>query len=315
MPKVISMINWKGGVGKSTLSLHLGVGAMKFSNPESRARVLLVDLDPQCNLSYLALGVSKYIDHVYDKKKPTLKNLFDSYFKGETFDTTKAIIKKPITASPGKIWVDVDLLPSHHDLVLVDMRLAREKKSGTTHQEETRYEIDKLSIIQNALDQVADQYDYIILDCPPNINLVTQNSFFASDSYVIPAIPDFLSTVGISLIRTEMDRLNKNFSQMIGYSGIDATYADAELKGIIFNMVDEYGGGPKQTHDTTINLMKTQHPNLVFKNYVTDGDGISTAADNNMTVYSYDHFPKAKANGQKQAEALERVTAEFISRV
>lgn len=147
MPKVISMINWKGGVGKSTLSLHLGVGAMKFSNPESRARVLLVDLDPQCNLSYLALGVSKYIDHVYDKKKPTLKNLFDSYFKGETFDTTKAIIKKPITASPGKIWIDVDLLPSHHDLVLVDMRLAREKKSGTTHQEETRYEIDKLSII------------------------------------------------------------------------------------------------------------------------------------------------------------------------
>lgn len=102
---------------------------------------------------------------------------------------------------------------------------------------------------------------------------------------------------------------------MIGYSGIDATYADAELKGIIFNMVDEYGGGPKQTHDTTINLMKTQHPNLVFENYVTDGDGISTAADNNMTVYSYDHFPKAKANGQKQAEALERVTAEFISRV
>lgn len=315
MPKVISMINWKGGVGKSTLSLHLGVGAMKFSNPKSRARVLLVDLDPQCNLSYLALGVSKYIDYVYEKKKPTLKNLFDSYFKGETFDTTKAIIKKPITASPGKIWLDVDLLPSHHDLVLVDMRLAREKKSGTTHQEETRYEIDKLSIIQNALDQVADQYDYIILDCPPNINLVTQNSFFASDSYVIPAIPDFLSTVGISLIRTEMDRLNKNFSQMIGYSGIDATYADAQLKGIIFNMVDEYGGGPKDTHNTTINLMKTQHPNLVFTNYVTDGDGISTAADNNMTVYSYDHFPKAKANGKKQAEALERVTAEFISRV
>ena len=315
MPKVISMINWKGGVGKSTLSLHLAVGLMKFSPSTPRARVLLVDLDPQCNLSYLALGVSKYIEYVYEKKSPTLKNLFDSYFKGEHFDTSKAIIKKPITASPGKIWLDVDLLPSHHDLVLVDMRLAREKKSGTTHQEETRYEIDKLSIIKNALDQVADQYDYIILDCPPNINLVTQNSFFASDSYVIPAIPDFLSTVGISLIRTEMERLNKNFGQMIGYSGIDAIYSDAELKGIIFNMVDEYGGGPKQTHAATINSMQIQHPNLVFENYVTDGDGISTAADNNMTVYSYDHFPKAKANGQKQSEALERVTAEFISRV
>ncbi|MBW5285894.1 AAA family ATPase [Burkholderia gladioli] len=302
-------------MGKSTLSLHLGVGIMRLADQETRARVLLVDLDPQCNLSYLALGVSKYIDYVYDKKKPTLKNLFDSYFKGETFNTADAIIKKPIKASPGKIWVDVDLLPSHHDLVLVDMRLAREKKSGTTHQEETKYEIDKLSIIKNAIEQVADQYDYVLLDCPPNINLVTQNSFFASDSYVIPAIPDFLSTVGISLIRSEMDRLNKSFGQMIGYSGIDMSYSNAELKGIIFNMVDEHGGGPKQTHKNTIESMKAQHPGMIFQNYVTDGDGISTAADNTMTVYSHDHFPKAKANGKKQADALERVTQEFISRV
>ncbi|WP_238541330.1 ParA family protein [Burkholderia gladioli] len=278
----------------------MGVGIMRLADQETRARVLLVDLDPQCNLSYLALGVSKYIDYVYDKKKPTLKNLFDSYFKGETFNTADAIIKKPIKASPGKIWVDVDLLPSHHDLVLVDMRLAREKKSGTTHQEETKYEIDKLSIIKNAIEQVADQYDYVLLDCPPNINLVTQNSFFASDSYVIPAIPDFLSTVGISLIRSEMDRLNKSFGQMIGYSGIDMSYSNAELKGIIFNMVDEHGGGPKQTHKNTIESMKAQHPGMIFQNYVTDGDGISTAADNTMTVYSHDHFPKAKANGKNK---------------
>lgn len=315
MPKIVSMINWKGGVGKSTLSLHLGVGVMRFGSTEPRARVLLVDLDPQCNLSYLALGVSKYIEHVYEKKKPTLKNLFDSYFKGEIFNTADAIINKPIKASPGKIWLDVDLLPSHHDLVLVDMRLAREKKSGTTHQEETKYEIDKLSIIKNAIERVADRYDYVILDCPPNINLVTQNSFFASDSYVIPAIPDFLSTVGISLIRSEMDRLNKSFSQMIGYSGVDMAYSNAELKGIIFNMVDEHGGGPKQTHRDTIQSMQTQHPGMLFTSYVTDGDGVSTAADNNMTVYSYDHFPKAKANGKKQADAFQRVSQEFIARV
>ncbi|WP_458006500.1 ParA family protein, partial [Escherichia coli] len=67
-------------------------------------------------------------------------------------------------------------------------------------------------------DQVAEDYDYIILDCPPNINLVTQNAFFASELYLIPAIPDFLSTVGISLIKSEMDKLNKNFRGMIQYS-------------------------------------------------------------------------------------------------
>jgi len=315
MPRVISMINWKGGVGKSTLSLHLGVGLMKFSGTSPRPRVLLVDLDPQCNLSYLALGVSKYIEYVYDDKKPTLKNIFDAYFKGETFDTSKAIIKTPISASPGKHWIQVDLLPSHHELVLVDMRLAREKKSGTSHQEETRYEIEKLSIIKDAIDQVADQYDYVILDCPPNINLVTQNSFFASDSYVIPAIPDFLSTVGISLIRSEMDRLNQSFTQMIGYAGVSINYSNAELKGIIFNMVDEYGQGPKKTHKGTISSTQSQHPGLVFDNYVTDGDGISTAADNNMTVYSHEHFPKSQTNGEKQAKLLEEVVKEFIVRV
>lgn len=313
MPKVISMINWKGGVGKSTLSLHLAVNIMRLS-PKT-PKVLLIDLDPQCNLSYLALGVSKYIDSVYTKKQPTLKDIFDSYFNGKVYDTSKAIIRQPITASPGHMWSNVDILPSHHELVLIDMRLAREKKSGTSHQEETKFELDKLSIIQKAINKVQDEYQYVIMDCPPNINLVTQNSFFASQSYVIPAIPDFLSTVGISLIKSEMEKLNKNFKGMIDYSGSDIEYSDAELKGIIFNMVDEYSGRPKETHRSTIDSVKSQHPNMVFDNYVTDGDGISTAADNNMTVFSYKDFPKAKANAEKQASLLDAVTKEFLKKV
>ncbi len=313
MPKVISMINWKGGVGKSTLSLHLGVDIMRQSS--ERPKVLLIDLDPQCNLSYLALGVSKYIDSVYTDKQPTLKNIFDSYFNGKVYDTSKAIIHQPITASPGHVWSNVDILPSHHELVLIDMRLAREKKSGTSHQEETKFELDKLSIIQTAINQVQEKYQYVIMDCPPNINLVTQNAFFASRSYVIPAIPDFLSTVGISLIKSEMEKLNKNFKSMIDYSGSDIDYSDAELKGIIFNMVDEYGGGPKETHRDTIDSVNIQHPGMVFDNYVTDGDGISTAADNNMTVFSFKELPKAKANAEKQASLLTEVTKEFLKKV
>jgi chromosome partitioning protein len=308
------MINWKGGVGKSTLSLHLGVNVMRLN--QGSPKVLLIDLDPQCNLSYLALGVTKYIDLVYTQKQPTLKNIFDSYFDGEVFDTSKAIIQKSITSSPKKIWRNVDILPSHHELVLIDMRLAREKKSGTSHQEETKYELDKFSIIQAAISQVHEEYEYIIMDCPPNINLVTQNSFFASQSYVIPTIPDFLSTVGISLIKDEMEKFNKNFKAMIDYSGFNSDYSDAELRGIIFNMVDEYGGGPKKTHQDTIDSVSIQHPGMVFENYVTDGDGISTAANNNMTVFSYDNLPRrAKANAKKQASLLDEVTKEFLKRV
>ncbi|MEZ8282935.1 ParA family protein [Vibrio splendidus] len=313
--KVISMINWKGGVGKSTLSLHLAVGMMRRAKGEDRPNILLIDLDPQCNLSYLALGVSNYVDKVYQHNQPTLKDIFESYFEGNVFNTTDAIIKQPITARPGRVWSNVDILPSHADLVLVDMRLARERKSGTSHQEETKFEIDKVSIIYNAIKQVEDDYDYIIIDCPPNINLVTQNSFFASQYYLIPAIPDFLSTIGISMINTEMDKLNENFERMISYSGVKLDYYNSELLGIVFNMVDEYRGGPKSTHEQTINNVRQQHGTAVFENYVTDGDGISVAADNQMTVYSYEHLPKSKANAEKQSDYLEEVVDELFTRI
>ncbi|MBO2687076.1 ParA family protein [Shewanella algae] len=313
--KVISMINWKGGVGKSTLSLHLAVGIMRNKVGRERSRVLLIDLDPQCNLSYLALGVSKYITKVYADKQPTLKDIFDSYFDGKEFTTRDAIIREPITASPGKVWRNVDVLPSHSDLVLVDMRLARERKSGTSHQEETKFELDKVSIIYNAIKQVENDYDYIILDCPPNINLVTQNSFFASQHYLIPAIPDFLSTVGISMIKSEMISLNSNFQSMIDYSKLDIDYSDAALLGIVFNMVDEYGGGPKSTHAETIQSVQSQHEGMVFESYVTDGDGIAVAADNNLTVFSYDSLPKSKGNAEKQASYLDDVVGELLTKV
>lgn len=313
--EIISMINWKGGVGKSTLSLHLGVGLMRRKKGSSRPRVLLIDLDPQCNLSYLALGVNKYVDEVYNNGQITLKDIFDSYFEGKSISTSDAIISQPIIASPGRVWSNVDILPSHSDLVLVDMRLARERKSGTTHQEETKFELDKVSIIYNAIKQVENEYDYIILDCPPNINLVTQNSFFASNNYLIPAIPDFLSTVGISMIKSEMENLNKNFTGMISYSGAEIDYTDAELLGIIFNMVDEYGGGPKGTHEDTMENVNTQHDGLVFDAYITDGDGIAVAANNNMTVYSYDSLPKSKQNAEKQSDYLNEVVDELLSKI
>ncbi|MBW9430501.1 AAA family ATPase [Atlantibacter hermannii] len=313
MAKIISMINWKGGVGKSTLTLHLGLGLML--QDEDRPKVLLIDLDPQCNLSYLALGVTKFVDYVYKKNNPTLKNIFDDYFEGKKFDTRKAILKQPLDAGNNEVWVNVDLLPSHHELVLVDMRLAREKKSGSTHKQETEFELEKMAIIKRAIEQVQDEYDYIFLDCPPNINLVTQNAFFASDSYLIPAIPDFLSTVGISLIKDEMEKLNKSFNGMIQYSESKIEYTDAKMLGIVFNMVKEYGGKPKSTHDETIKDVDSQHKGMPFENFITHGDGVLVASENNLTVYSYNHLPKSRDNAGKQATYFRNVSDELKIRL
>ncbi|WP_429057386.1 ParA family protein [Aeromonas jandaei] len=312
MAIVVSMINWKGGVGKTSLTLHIAAGlASKHSK-----RILLIDLDPQCNLSFLSVGVSEYIKHTYHNSNPTLKTIFDAYFDRQKISPSDVILNKKVRANAGRVYTKVDMILSHQELTLLDMKLAREKRTGKDHREETRYELDKLSIIKNIIDAVSDDYDYVFLDCPPNINLVTQNAFYASDYYVVPAIPDFLSTVGISLIRTHMEQFNQDYSSMWTYAGLPGNYKSTIFGGIIFNMVDEYGGGPKDGHAQTIRSIKQQHSaSSVFDSYVTDGDGMSTAAQANLPVYAFSDLSRSQQNAQKQAQYLYDVVDEFYKKI
>jgi chromosome partitioning protein len=281
----------------------------------NNGRVLVVDLDPQCNLSFLALGVQSYVDKVYKSGFTSLKSVFDDYFNGKEVSATDIIHPKLVNATPGNVYTRVDMILSHQELVLLDLTLARSRKAGRDHKEETKFEIEKLSILHNLLKQVKDEYDYILLDCPPNVNLVTQNAFYASDYYVVPAIPDFLSTTGISLIKDYMDNFNKDFKDMHSYAGIVEPYTITKFGGIIFNMVDEYGGGPKQTHAETIAAVKKQHSGFVFNKYLTDGDGMAAAASVNLPVYSYENLPRSNQNAEKQANYLQEIVKEFITRI
>lgn len=312
MTKVVSMINWKGGVGKTTLTLHLAAGLAGFH----AKRVLLIDLDAQCNLSFLGIGLTSYIDHTYDKGLKTLKDIFDNYFEREDTNPEEVILQRKVRAKADRIYTRIGMVLSHQELTLLDMKLAREKRSGRDHREETKFEIEKLSIIKNIIDAVSNDYDYVLLDCPPNVNLVTQNAFFASDYYVVPAIPDFLSTVGISLINKYMDDFNTDYKSMWSYANLPGSYVDTKFGGIIFNMVDEYGGGPKEGHRQIIQSIVDKHgADAVFENYVTDGDGISAAAQMNLPVYAYSDLPRSHQNAEKQARYLERVVSEFVARI
>ncbi|MEE1923214.1 AAA family ATPase [Pseudomonas sp. 148P] len=312
MSKVVSMINWKGGVGKTTLTLHLAAGlAARHSK-----RVLLIDLDPQCNLSFLAIGATSYISHAYTNNRPTLKNIFDGYFDRNPAKPEDVILQQSVRAKAGRVYTKVGVILSHQELTLLDMKLAREKRVGKDHREETKFEIEKISIIKNVLDAVADDYDYVLLDCPPNVNLVTQNAFFASDYYVVPSIPDFLSTVGITLINQYMDRFNSDYDSMWGYAGLPGKYNPTKFAGVVFNMVDEYNGGPKSGHQQIINNVISQlGPNAIFENYITDGDGISAAADMNLPVFAVTDLPRSHQNAGKQAGYMGAVVDEFVKRI
>lgn len=214
------------------------------------------------------------------------------------------------------MYTQVGIVLSHQELTLLDLKLAREKRAGRDHREETRFEIEKLAVIQSLIAQVDSEYDYVLLDCPPNINLVTQNAFFSSSHYVVPAIPDFLSTVGISLIRTHMKQFNDDFRSMCSYAGSSKPYVDTTFGGIVFNMVDEYGGGPKDGHSQIIeNVKGEQGVQAVFSSYVTDGDGISAAAQMNLPVFAYNDLPRSQKNAEKQASYLESIVDEFVERI
>lgn len=312
MSIVVSMINWKGGVGKTTLTLHLAAG---LASRHSK-RVLLIDLDAQCNLSFLAIGLSKYVDHTYMQSGPTLKTVFDAYFDRKQVNPEDVIVKKQVRARAGKIYSQVGIILSHQELTLLDMKLAREKRSGKDHREETRFEVEKLSVIKNIIDEVATEYDYVLLDCPPNVNLVTQNAFFASHYYVVPAIPDYLSTVGISQITQYMDQFNQDYRSMWDYGGLPGAYVETKFGGIIFNMVDEYGGEPKNGHRQIMASTASQlGVDALFEYYVTGGDGMSTAAQVNLPVFAFRDLPRAQQNAEKQATYLGRVVDEFYKRI
>lgn len=124
MSKVVSMINWKGGVGKTTLTLHIAAGLAS----RHHKKVLLIDLDPQCNLSFLAIGASSYIKHAYNNNGPTLKNVFDNYFDRTPINANDIILEKQVRARAGRIYTQVGMVLSHQELTLLDMKLAREKK-------------------------------------------------------------------------------------------------------------------------------------------------------------------------------------------
>ena len=113
-----------------------------------------------------------------------------------------------------------------------------------------------------------------------------------------------------------MDQFNVDYTSMWSYAGMPGSYVDTKFGGIIFNMVDEYGGSPKDGHRQMIqSTIDQQGPTAVFTNYVTDGDGISAAAQMNLPVFAYSDLPRAHQNAAKQADYLGRVVDEFVTRI
>lgn len=219
--KVISVFNKKGGVAKTISSINIGAVLQ-----EKGYRVLIVDIDPQGNSSVQLnnrevrkFGVPIECYDCYSTEYDTVKDIFL-----KTQDITE-VIKK--TAYPG-----MDIITANNDLELIDRELLLDQRN------------DQIHILKSALDKVKSEYDYCIIDCPPNLNLITINGLMASDELLVPLKIDQMSVDGISSLLNRIDELKSELGAKLLVKGCFITMdkPNASVNKAIKEMLGEMLG-------------------------------------------------------------------------
>ncbi|HEY1991729.1 MAG TPA: ParA family protein [Gammaproteobacteria bacterium] len=187
MSKILAVTNQKGGVGKTTTAINLAA-----SLAATKRRVLLMDLDPQGNAT-MGSGVNKH----------EIENGAYEVLMGEV-PAAQAVVK---VAEAG-----YDLLPGNGDLTAAEVNLL------TTDKRETR--------LRDALLPLRADYDYILIDCPPSLNMLTLNALTAADGVLIPMQCEYYALEGLSALVATVERLKKTVNPRLEIEGLLRTMFD-----------------------------------------------------------------------------------------
>ena len=233
-------MNYKGGVGKTTLTSNISAELAYRGY-----KVLMIDLDPQSSLTFSFVTPDDWKSHLSDNK--TIKNWFT--FEDDKEESFRNLIIAPkhanqaIREHKGGI---LNLVASHLDLINIDLELAAELKGASQRQQQKSY-LRVHNVLREGLSSINDIYDYVIIDCPPNFNIVTKNAIVASDYVIVPAKPDYLSTLGISYLQRNLNELVKDYNYFSNKAAeTDKSQYDINpiIAGVIFTMVQLYGAMP-----------------------------------------------------------------------
>lgn len=311
--KVISVMNWKGGVGKTTLTHHLGTGLHMLSKEErvhylgseKTPRVLFVDNDAQCNLSISCLQVEKYEDLIYKYRHTTVNDLYKLFICNEApaVDVHDYLLRNQVRMDARRIFMGMDLLPAHQEMAYLDLNIAMNNRANFQSGLMSK-EIYKYQYLDHILQPLWNEYDFIFIDCPPNLGYTTLNALYASEYCVIPTGLDHLSSYGIASLLKEIDRLNTEFATAV------PDHPMLEVVGIVANNVDQNRQEPKRSQKLIQERLTETYHELMFKSYLTRGDGITSASEQGYPVYA-----GAGGNAGKQSELLMDIVREFLDRV
>lgn len=206
MPVTISLINMKGGVGKTTLTVALA----EFMSLEHGLKVLVIDLDPQANATACLMDLNQWKRQ--NMRGQTIMRLFlDTFQEWQVFSPADTLVR---TASNIGGGVDgLHLLPSGQELMdLQDSLLTiySDRKDGAS----------PAFILRNAINEILAEYDIVLIDCPPSLGLITQNGLAISDYYLIPVIPEALSLHGIPQIISRVNRMKRQKATQLETLGL-----------------------------------------------------------------------------------------------
>jgi len=308
MAKIISFINYKGGVGKTTTTYHIGCSLAQHHNK----KVLFVDVDAQTNLTFLCAPHEEWLKH--KKRAGTIATMYQRFLDRKALDIKRFIWRTPIQITRGRIS-NLDLLPCDVDLLGED--LGGGQITGTfptleaLKRQASEYLRERL-FLRNALKEVFADYDYILIDCPPNLYLMTQNALIASDWYVITAIPDHLSTIGLSILQNKVKKIGDLIKSAQTFSGTTNPVKVADLGGVIFVKIRIGGSLITNTHyDTMKAVEKLLSPEVCFQIHTTEMIGYGEAAQNSLPVWMH-----ASSNARRAANKreYEKITDEFLRR-
>lgn len=252
MSRIISIANQKGGVGKTTTTINLSACLA-----EKGKKVLVVDIDPQGNTSS-GLGLDK----------DNLENTIYELFLNEC--TTEECIQQSIVEN-------LDVIPSNINLSGAEIELISI--------EEKEY------LLKNILDALRARYDYILIDCPPSLNLLTVNAMTASDTVLVPIQCEYYALEGLTQLIHTIDLITERLNDKL------------EIEGIVFTMYDARTNLSTQV----VENVKENLDRRIYKTIIPRNVRLAEAPSYGMPIIMYD----SKSSG---AEAYRILAEEVIER-